>query len=195
MPASHVMLDCETLGTDPEQRPVVLSVAAVSFEAGRGVDRELHVSVDADSCQAHGLSVDEETLDWWGEQSRAARRVLDSGRPLPVALETLSGFLASVEYDGLWACGPSFDHAILAAAYRSLDRDPPWDHWAERDVRTLRALPCWVECEHRGVKHDALDDAKQQARSVAATLAVIHDLADGRAPAAELAADGGGSDG
>jgi len=72
---------------------------------------------------------------------------------------------------------------ILESAYRALDceAEAPWDYWQCRDVRTLRkCAPAWPDDrEHEGVAHDALDDARHQARCVAECLRRQQAIADG----------------
>jgi len=164
---SELMLDIETLGTTPGA--AIVSIGAVAFDYAAGIEAEVSVSVDRQSCEFVGLHVDDETLSWWDKQDAEARRCLTGGRPLDEALDEFDAFYDVVAPDTVWACSPAFDCVLLDSAYRALDRDVPWRYWDQRDVRTLRDLPQWQPAEHEGVEHDALDDARQQARSVIET--------------------------
>jgi len=166
------MLDIETLGIEPGA--AILSIGACTFDT-EGVGETFEVSVDLESCQARGLKIDADTLQWWLTQDEAARDVLTGGAALPTALSELRHFLDTNDYDELWANSPKFDMAHLEAAYDALGWMVPWDFYELRDVRTVQALPGAVEIEQDGTTHDALDDAVYQAREVAATLRALED--------------------
>jgi len=166
---TRIMLDIETLGTEPGA--AILSIGACTFDRD-GVGETLHRSVGLQHCQAAGLEIDAETLQWWLDQDEtAAVDLLTTGAPLTNVLEALQSFCAGA--DEVWANSPKFDAAILEAAYDAVDRGVPWEFHELRDVRTLRALPGAVELEQDGTEHDALDDAVHQAREVAATLRAL----------------------
>ena len=179
----RVMLDIETLGTEPGA--ALLSVAAVEFRptAFDGDDAILdtvHQSVSITSCQDVGLHIDAETLEWWMGQGYA-RRQLTGGLNVDAVLANLAAFIDERGDDcEIWANSPAFDCQMLAHAYDVVGSDNlPWDYWQTRDVRTLKALPQWPDdLEREGVEHDALDDAKYQARATARTLAQIQEVSD-----------------
>jgi len=177
---TRAMIDIETLATTPDA--AIVSIGAVTFStAPDPIDEELHISVSKASCREHGRRVDQDTLDWWRRQPQEARHILHGGRTLPAALAELAGFCDGVTE--VWANSPAFDCTILESAYRALDCDAtaPWDYWQCRDVRTLRkCAPAWPDDrEHEGVAHDALDDARHQARCVADCLRRQQAIADG----------------
>jgi hypothetical protein len=166
----RVMLDIETLGQSPGC--AILSVGAVRFNQ-RGLGAEFYRSVSREDCERLGLAVDEDTVAWWQDQPEAAREVLKGGDELQDVLRSLSFF-----YDGaseIWAKSPAFDVAILDEAYSRVGMESPWNFWDTRDVRTIEALPVAPEIEEDGVDHHALDDAKQQARSISRALEVLED--------------------
>ena len=172
---TRVMLDLETLGTDPGC--VILSIGAVRFDSDGPTDDEFHKSISLASCTDAGLEIDVGTLEWWLGQDEAAREVLTGGHDLR---ETLHGFQTWYQYadpDEIWAFSPSFDCAILEAAYEAVDYRVPWSYRDERCARTLAALPGAVRTEGEAdeTHHDALDDARWQARNVSATLRAISD--------------------
>lgn len=173
----RVMLDLETLGTTPGA--AIVSIGAVRFGPD-GLGDELHISVDTEDCLAHGLHRDETTMEeFWNEQPPEVRQVLDGGRGLDVALDEFARFCDGV--GEIWANAPHFDCAILAAAYRTLDRQPPWEYWQPRDVRTLRETsPYWPQdMDQQGTEHNALADARYQARCVAVCLGRQQAATDG----------------
>jgi len=160
----RIMLDIETLGLEPGC--VILSIGACRFDHDGPTGEELYCELDIADCRGHGLTVDDETYEWWREQGE--RAPLDGETPLRDALCYLENTVSGA--DELWANSPKFDMAILEAAYDAVGLDAPWAYHELRDVRTLRALPAAVELEMEGREHHALDDARHQAREVAATL-------------------------
>ena len=161
------MLDIETLGIEPGA--AILSIGACTFDT-EGVGETFEISVDLESCQDRGLTIEADTLQWWLGQDEPARDALHGGVPLATALSELRDFLDTHDADELWANAPKFDCAHLEAAYDALDWPTPWEFYELRDVRTVQSLPGAVELEQDGTEHDALDDAVHQAREVGATL-------------------------
>jgi hypothetical protein len=162
----RVMIDIETLGLDPGA--AVLSIGAVQFDPD-GLGEEFYREISLQSCQAVGLEVDADTLEWWLEQDEAVSDVLTGGEQLEDALMDFGMWYP----DGaeVWANSPSFDCEHLEAAYDAVGLTEPWEYNDERCVRTLRSLPGSVELAQDGDEHHALDDAKHQAREVSRTLA------------------------
>jgi hypothetical protein len=161
----RVMIDIETLGLDPGA--AILSLAAVRFDED-GLGERFGRSVDLATCQEAGLTLDAETLEWWLEQDTAAKMILTGGVPLSEALLELAEFYDDA--DEIWANSPSFDCEMLERAYDAVGETEPWAYHEERCFRTLASLPVAPELDHKGVEHNALDDAIHQARVAAATL-------------------------
>lgn len=166
-----IMLDLETLGTTPGC--VIRSIGAVAFDPNGGpLGETLYLIIDRASCEAAGLTVDPDTEAWWAEQSPEARAEFDGqGVALAEALDAFELFYTTLapiadKADRLWSNGPSFDEAILAAAYRALGRKPPWRYNAARDCRTIYDL-AGLKLQHTGgTFHKAIDDAVEQAKLV-----------------------------
>lgn len=168
---THIMLDLETLGTAPGS--VILSIGAVHF--GRGEIHDVfHQHVRVGSSVSEGLQMDGATVLWWLGQSDAARAALLDGQKksseLTQVLSELFQWCAGKVDDEfqhlcIWGNGASFDCAVLAAAYRACHLPLPWKYSGERCYRTVKALHPEVPEESReGIHHNALDDAKHQAR-------------------------------
>jgi DNA polymerase III epsilon subunit-like protein len=155
----HLMVDIETLGTEPGC--AILSVGSVQFTLADGLGYQFHEHVDLVSCEEAGLSLDADTVQWWATQENVSD-VLAGGEDLEAVLtEFVRG---AEECDVVWANSPSFDLAILKTAGEAVGVEMPWAFYEERDFRTLKNLPNVVEVEHEGTEHDALDDAIYQAR-------------------------------
>ena len=162
---NRVMVDIETLGLDAGS--ALVSIGAVRFDSD-GVGETFEESVSVASCQAAGLTIDGETLEWWLTQDAAAREQLTGGIELAAALKRFAEFYHGA--DEIWANSPSFDCEMLEAAYEAIGETAPWAFYEERDFRTLSSLAVAPEPEQAGVEHDALDDARHQAEIAAETL-------------------------
>lgn len=168
---SNVMLDIETLGTEPGA--AVVSVGAVRFDE-TGVGAEFMSLIDLESSEEAGLEIDAETLKWWLTQSDAAQEQLISEDDLDSVLSHLSEFIGEAH---VWANSPAFDCTILGHAYNAVDQEPPWRYTRCRDYRTMREHPStWPDIERSSVEHDALDDARYQATMLIQAISEADDV-------------------
>jgi len=166
----RVMVDIETLGLDPGA--AILSIGAVEFDTD-ALGAEFYEEVSLQSCQDAGLSIDAETLEWWLGLDESVNGVLRGGSQLEGVLKSFS--LWFPDDAEIWANAPSFDCTHLEAAYEAVGLSEPWEYYDQRDVRTVRNLPCAVEVEQDGDEHHALHDARWQAREVGQTLAKLEE--------------------
>lgn len=166
-----VMIDLETRGTGPGC--AIVSIGAVAFDpAGGSLGAEFYTVVSAASCRDHALREEAGTMKWWGEQSPEARAVLAQSEAadaphLEVALARLADFMidqAPASKLRPWGNGSDFDNAILAYLYRVAGAPLPWFFWNSRCFRTLKSLGTVPEPPREGTHHNALDDARHQAR-------------------------------
>lgn len=164
---TRVMVDLETLGTDPGA--AILSIGAVVFDRD-GLGEDFAASVDLESCQDYGLDIDASTLSWWLKRDAEQRAVLHDGDDLNDVLAAFTRWYRARNADQLWANSPIFDVAILDRACARVGVTPPWAYWELRDYRTLSAVGIAPDLDRDGTEHDALDDARHQARVAAATL-------------------------
>jgi len=170
MSLDHVMIDLETLSTRPTAS--ILSIGAVQFDPYTGeFGEEFYTTVLSESCKQAGLTIDQDTVNWWCNQGETAQKVLhdcmDSqiSSTLSEALSELSNFIISNKLKYPWSCGAGFDLPILTNAYAVTNQKVPWDFWNARCYRTIKALFKAREAEDFiGVPHNALDDAKHQAK-------------------------------
>lgn len=169
----RIMVDIETLGLDRDS--VILSIGAVEFGPAK-IGGSFEASISRESCEAAGLTVDQDTLDWWQDQSDAAQTVLTGGDDLVDVLECFADWAAGL--DEIWANSPSFDCEALEYAGEQVNVEMPWEFYEERDFRTLKALPMTPEKDTDGVEHDALDDARHQAHVAATALKRLEDVED-----------------
>lgn len=165
----HIMLDLETWGMTPGS--AIASIGAVAFDPlGGEPAASFYCNISRESCLAAGLKLDQRTVDWWADPTRAeARRALEADQvSLGLAVLAFRDFyikhsdIAGKE-DRLWSNGPSFDEVILGAAYVAAREAAPWRYNAGRDCRTIYDL-FGLKLQHTaGTFHHALDDAREQA--------------------------------
>lgn len=169
---THLMIDCETLGT--RVGAIILSVALVRFSD------EAHVQINLDQAQqqALGLHVDERTVEWWSQQDPVARQ-LAMANPLPLAsgLPYIAQWIHWAANGGdflIWCHGATFDCPLLEELYRLAGIPCPWQFWQVRDTRTLYDLAL-VNPKDYAVPppHVALNDAIGQTRAANAALAIL----------------------
>lgn len=168
----HIMVDLETMGSKPGS--AIASIGAVAFDPVAGtMGAEFYQVVDLVSCERAGLTLDASTVYWWMTQGDAARQALGGAKMgLRDALQRFAWFIddqAKGERPRLWGHGGNFDEPMLAAACRAVSMPSPWRYSEGRCTRTIfeaagveldRAAP------EAGTHHNALDDAKLQARAV-----------------------------
>jgi hypothetical protein len=162
-----VMLDIETLGTDPDC--VILTLGAVKFNPFSEQEPydALYIKFAVDEQLELGRSIEQGTLDWWNKQDPAIRdeAMSDDGRiPLSECLADLNRFLVGVK--DIWAQGPTFDITILENLYKQMLVPRPWNFWQIRDSRTLFGVHGDPRDKNRASAHNALEDAYSQAQAM-----------------------------
>ncbi|MCA7012054.1 3'-5' exoribonuclease [Dickeya dadantii] len=184
---NHVMIDLETLGKN--KNAPVASIGAVFFEPKTGeLGERFYCCVDFENDMKNGAIPDGDTIKWWLKQPTEARveLVSDDAIHLWDAVNKFSDWLTDNADDlnkvKVWANSPSFDCVILSAAFERAETDIPWNYWNERDVRTIKAIGLSImdmgrflgTAEIIGIKHNALNDAINQAKMVSAVWQKIH---------------------
>jgi len=167
-----IMLDLETLDTAPTA--AIIAIGAVAFTESEFMG-EFYAPVDVSSALQFG-TVSGDTLKWWAQKPDAARSVIwdKDALPLFIALQEFAAWLCTFENLSVWGNGAAFDNAIIAHAYRKIGVPLPWDFRRDRCYRTLCALHPGATVERTGVHHNALDDAKHQARVVQKTVKMAY---------------------
>lgn len=175
----HVMVDLETLATTIDAH--VLTLGACVFDPLTGkLGESFYARLSPDGQRRR---IDYSTVLWWMEQSPEARAEVfaPDGRHLPSRVYAdFTDWICAVGASRLWAQDPDFDIAIVKDLARDLDMKWPVRYDAGRSVRTVRALawpdgvPASVRAACYGiggaVAHNALEDAKAQARLVSAAV-------------------------
>ncbi|MEB8021706.1 3'-5' exonuclease [Raoultella ornithinolytica] len=175
---NHLMIDLETMGNKPNA-PIV-SIGAVFFEPATGeLGPDFYRVVSLKSSVDGGAIPDPETIMWWLQQSEGARMAICDKDAISIsaALIKLNGFIRDNADSGkvqVWGNGATFDNVILRASYGRESIPCLWHFANDRDVRTIVELGKAIGINPRrdipfeGDKHNALADAKHQAKYVAA---------------------------
>lgn len=166
---SDIMIDLETLATSPNA--AVLTIGAVRFDPfGNDIEmpscEKLYIKVDLDSCDELSLEVNDDTIAWWGQQSKEAQDEAFSAEGrihIREAFDKLYKFCWGAKR--VWSHGASFDTVICENIFRKLNKACPWSFWQVRCTRTLFDIGL---DPHRPpvLKHHALEDAWNQAIGV-----------------------------
>ena len=163
--ARHLMVDLETLATSPDA--VILTIGAVTFDpASNKIFDKLYYRVDVESCDRLGMTVNDDTVEWWSKQAADVQTEAfaeDNRVPIEEVIEKFHKFAWNC--DAFWSHGATFDLVILDCYYRKLNKVPPWNFWQIRDTRTLFDLGYDPEMPKEGL-HNALEDASRQAVGV-----------------------------
>lgn len=163
VPKNHVVIDLETLGTQPGC--AVLAIGAYRVDlVNRDLTGFFYNTIDLADSMSKGLVIHKPTYDWWANQDQKVRDEAFSGRKklIPILTE-FSNWLGE---DALvWGNGASFDLGILSAAYTKANLAVPWKFYNERCLRTLKSQAADINFRETriGSAHHALDDAKTQA--------------------------------
>ncbi|HFO3210463.1 TPA: 3'-5' exoribonuclease [Escherichia coli] len=170
----HLMIDLETMGKNPDA--AIISIGAIFFDPQTGdIGPEFSKTIDLDTA---GGVIDRDTVKWWLKQSREAQSaILADEIPLDDALLQLREFIdenSGEFFVQVWGNGTSFDNVILRRSYERQGIPCPWRYHNDRDVRTIVELGKTIDFDARtvipfeGVRHNALDDARHQAKYVSA---------------------------
>lgn len=176
--AAHIAIDIETLGVRPGAP--VLSIGIAEFnEQGVFVKREYHHDFeDAVHASQH---VDGSTIKWWlkmvGDDPSLAGQF---DRPhtcgTKLFLKLIANTIEDIREDAprdekgepvirVWAAPARFDFGLLLNLFETQGMAAPWQHWEERDGRTVYDLAPHLRVKPE-TKHLAVDDAVALAESM-----------------------------
>lgn len=176
---NHLMIDLETMGNKPAA-PIVAIGAVFFAPKSSELGAEFYMAVNLASAMDQGATPDGDTILWWLKQSSEARAAIctDDTRSITFALSELSSFISrhsdNPRYLKVWGNGSNFDNVILRAAYDRAGQTCPWQFWNDCDVRTMVLLGKQLGFDPKrkmpfdGVAHNALADARHQAKYVSA---------------------------
>lgn len=172
----HIMHDIETL--DTKTSAVVLSIGAVKFDKNGIYD---HINLRLNLSDQSDRSISASTVQWWLQQSEAARAAVStpSHTPLAFTLNTLAGWYGRDPIAGVWGNGAMFDNAIILDLYEKAGLPRPWSYKVDRCYRTLRAVAEMhplvdIDYVRPTTAHDALADAVAQAENAIKMLGILN---------------------
>ncbi|EEU5279587.1 exonuclease [Escherichia coli] len=168
----HLMIDLETMGKNPDAP--IISIGAIFFDPQTGdMGPEFSKTIDLETA---GGVIDRDTIKWWLKQSREAQSAIMTDEiPLDDALLQLREFIdenSGEFFVQVWGNGANFDNTILRRSYERQGIPCPWRYYNDRDVRTIVELGKAIDFDARtaipfeGERHNALDDARYQAKYV-----------------------------
>ncbi|EFW5393056.1 exonuclease [Escherichia coli] len=168
----HLMIDLETMGKNPDAP--IISIGAIFFDPQTGdMGPEFSKTIDLETA---GEVIDRDTIKWWLKQSREAQSAIMTDEiPLDDALLQLREFIdenSGEFFVQVWGNGANFDNTILRRSYERQGIPCPWRYYNDRDVRTIVELGKAIDFDARtaipfeGERHNALDDARYQAKYV-----------------------------
>ena len=168
----HLMIDLETMGKNPDAP--IISIGAIFFDPQTGdMGPEFSKTIDLDTA---GGVIDRDVIKWWLKQSREAQSAIMTDEiPLDDALLQLREFIdenSGEFFVQVWGNGANFDNVILRRSYERQGIPCPWRYCNDRDVRTIVELGKAIDFDARtaipfeGERHNALDDARYQAKYV-----------------------------
>ncbi|EFI5955666.1 exonuclease [Escherichia coli] len=170
----HLMIDLETMGKNPDAP--IISIGAIFFDPQTGdMGPEFSKTIDLETA---GGVIDRDTIKWWLKQSREAQSAIMTDEiPLDDALLQLREFIdenSGEFFVQVWGNGANLDNTILRRSYERQGIPCPWRYYNDRDVRTIVELGKAIDFDARtaipfeGERHNALDDARYQAKYVSA---------------------------
>ena len=170
MPFTDVMIDIETLSTDPNAAVIQIGAVAFNLQTGEIGKRpfKIHVFPSPES------TVSYDTVCWWMQQSDEARKSVFETSACAVEYEAVFQLetwlqleVGDTKETNFWAMPPTFDLTILENMMARAGCAPLWKYNRTRCLRTLAEV-AGAKKEDRVVPtiaHDAAADALAQAQS------------------------------
>ena len=168
-PLKNVMIDLETMSV--AKNAAIISIGAVEFDIEKKtLGEEFSQNITLSSCVWLGMDRSAATLNWWAmDENKAARDALTKDAiSIELAIARFCQWAAPEIIP--WSNGATFDIVILENAIKLCNRIVPWKYYNESCYRTFKRLYPEIVIPRQGIKHNALHDAKHQARHLLAIL-------------------------
>ncbi|HAV8880698.1 TPA: exonuclease [Escherichia coli] len=170
----HLMIVLKTMGTSPDAP--IISIGAIFYDPQTGdMGPEFSKTIDLETA---GGVIDRGAIKYWWKQSREAQSAIMTDEiPLDDALLQLREFIdenSGEFFVQIWGKEANFNNVILRRSYERQGIPCPWSYCNDRDVRTIVELGKAIDFDARmdipfeGERHNALDDARYQAKYVSA---------------------------
>jgi len=168
--ANHIMIDIETMGQGSDA--AIVAIGAVAFDEC-GVGDEFYERISLEDAAKYG-SIDASTVLWWMKQEDAAREeITKEGTISPHIVQHMLSVFIFKNRDkedevSIWGNGSDFDNVILENWFKAMGLTAPWKFYENRCYRTIKSLNRDIEMKREGTHHNALDDARSQAKHLIA---------------------------
>lgn len=159
----YCMLDLETLSQRVDA--AIVSIGAVKFNVTDDEVETFYTNVNPHQCKELGMSITQDTIDWWKKQKPEAMAAWRKEGVSPKeASEKLVQFLGDAGKLHMCANGIDFDFPILKNMLVLTDTPCPWNWWNQLDMRTVYKLAGLKtsDAPRVGKYHNALDDCLSQ---------------------------------
>lgn len=162
------MIDLETLSTLPDC--AIVSIGAVAFNMDNDDTADFYVTIDPRDSKRYGMSITQDTLDWWRKQKpEAVKAWAENGIPVKDAGDRFTEFMRenTNKFDvNVWSNGIDFDLPPMKNLLRLTENELMWFYWNQMDCRSIfKAASFDVKTATRkGTYHNALDDCHDQIR-------------------------------
>lgn len=167
----HIMLDLETLSTEPNAMITSIGAVVMDFDLCE-LGESFECQIDLDSYdRSHGFDISASTVKWWLLQSEAAQmHMIVDGVNYKHALFGFHNWCQTVSDSDLkslvvWGNGSTFDNVILRTALTTaIPGAVQWPYSNDRCYRTVKNIFPKLDFKVDGLTaHRSLDDAKYQA--------------------------------
>lgn len=160
---TYCMVDLETLSQRVDA--AVVSIGAVKFNIDNESTDPFYININPHSCKELGMSITQDTIDWWKKQKPEAMAAWRKDGVSPQeAADKFVDFLGDAKNLHVCANGVDFDLPILKNLLELTNHKCPWNWWNQIDVRTVYKLAGLKTstAPRVGNYHTALDDCLSQ---------------------------------
>ena len=171
--SKHIVLDLETLGTNPGC--VVFAIGAVAFDTEvdtpGNFSNQFHSAVSIMDAIEQGFTISSSTLNFWRNKYSVEYELackLSVGISPEKACNSFNNWYQNFSLHGkekvyVWGNGNEFDNAILKNYFEQCGVDLPWTFREDMDFRTVKLLfPQCKPNEDNKDPHNSLADAKYE---------------------------------
>ena len=172
----HVMLDLETVSTEPNASIIQIGACLVKDTTNNYKQKISLSSIESHNAKAQSenqFDISYESLHWWSKQDTVLRAEVFSGtKNISDVLQEFGEWLTQLAHSSnkkvmLWSNGADFDCVIIQKAFHNTMNNYPISYKNHRCYRTMIAsmpavLKAYAPANIR--PHDALADAIYQAR-------------------------------
>ena len=166
-----IIFDFETLSTD-RVNGVVLSLALLEFKEERFTENTAYSYTEllemsryikfdvSDQVKNGKRKIDQDTLEWWGQQSETAQKQLipsQHDKPLADLIPWLSSNING-SVSNVYSRGNTFDPIFVDYIASQYHQVVPWPHWSIRDTRSMIDGMAWGSNLSNGFVPEGLEE-------------------------------------